>query len=37
MKTESRPFAYHLEGLRVPLVVHVPQIGNHCAKEFIGY
>ncbi|KAF2363963.1 hypothetical protein FHG87_005275 [Trinorchestia longiramus] len=23
-------FAHHLEGPRVPLVVRVPQIGNHC-------
>jgi len=23
-------FAYHLDGLRVPLVVSVPQFGNHC-------
>jgi len=25
-------FTYHLEGLRVPLVVHVPQFRNHCCK-----
>jgi len=27
---EQKGLAYHLEGLRVPLVVHVPQFGNHC-------
>jgi len=25
---------YHLEDLRVPLVVHVPQIGNTCRRWF---
>jgi len=25
-------FAYHLEGLREPLVVRVPQFENHCFK-----
>jgi len=24
-------FVYHLEGLRVPLMVRVPQFGNHCS------
>jgi len=24
---------YHLEGLRVPLVVRVPQFGNHWCKQ----
>ena len=26
---DQKGFAYHLEGLRVPLVVRVPQFGNH--------
>jgi len=26
---EQKGLAYHLEGLRVPLVVRVPQFGNH--------
>ena len=25
---------YHLEGLRVPLLVRVPQFGNHWCKFF---
>jgi len=29
---EQQGLAYHLEGLRVPLVVRVPQFGNHCFK-----
>jgi len=28
-------FAYHLEGLRVPLVVRVPQFGNHCHTRYL--
>jgi len=31
---EKKGLAYHLESLRVPLVVRVPQFGNHCATEF---
>jgi len=27
-------FVYHLEGLRVPLLVRVPQFGNHCPKGY---
>jgi len=27
---EQKGLAYHLDGLRVPLVVRVPQFGNHC-------
>jgi len=26
---------YHLEGLRVPLLVRAPQFGNHCHRLFI--
>jgi len=26
-------YVYHLEGLRLPLLVCVPQFGNHCARE----
>jgi len=26
--------AYHLEDLRVPLVVRVPQVGNPCCKGY---
>jgi len=26
---EQKGLAYHLEGLRAPLVVRVPQFGNH--------
>jgi len=29
---EQKGLAYHLEGLRVPLVVCVPQFGNHCHR-----
>jgi len=25
-------FTYHLEGLCVPLVVRIPQVGNHCTR-----
>ena len=25
--------AYHQEGPRVPLVVRVPQVGNHCTRQ----
>jgi len=25
-------FVYHLEGLSVPLLVRVPQFGNHCYR-----
>jgi len=27
---EQMALAYHLEGFRAPLVVRVPQVGNHC-------
>jgi len=27
--------AYHLEGLRVPLVVRVPRFGNHCLNKIV--
>jgi len=30
---EQMALAYHLEGLRVPLVVRVPQVGNHCPSS----
>jgi len=30
---EQKGLAYHLEGLRVPLVIRVPQFGNHCVTE----
>ena len=30
-----RVLAYHLEGLRVPLVVRVPQVGNHWSKALV--
>jgi len=26
-------FVYHLEGLRAPLLVRVPQFGNHCSRS----
>jgi len=29
--------AYHLEDLRVPLVVRVPQVGNPSLKDFIAH
>jgi len=29
---EQKGLACHFEGLRVPLVVRVPQFGNHCLK-----
>ena len=32
---EQMGLAYHLEGLRVPLVVRVPQVGNHCPRKSI--
>jgi len=28
---EQKDLAYHLDGLRVPPVVCVPQFGNHCS------
>jgi len=27
-------FTYHLEDLRVPLMVRVPQFGNHCCMRW---
>jgi len=34
---EQKGLAYHCEGLRVPLVVRIPQFGNHRAtKSIIG-
>jgi len=32
---EQKGLAYHLEGLRVPLVV--PQFGNHCSNWMLLY
>jgi len=32
-----RPVTYHLEGLRMPLVVSVPQFGNHCYRVWGTY
>jgi len=29
--------AYHLEDLRVPLVVRVPQVGNPCSTPTVHY
>jgi len=30
---DQKDLAYHLEGLRVPVVVCVPQFGNHCHRR----
>jgi len=34
---EQKGLAYHLEGLRAPLVVRLPQFGNHCFRAGINY
>jgi len=31
---EQKGLVYHLEGLRVPLAVRVPQFGNHCSSAW---
>jgi len=33
---EQKGLTYHLEGLHVPLVVRVPQFGNHCATGMLA-
>ena len=33
----SKLLAYHLEDSRVPLVVRVPQFGNHCSILYNHY
>ena len=34
---EQKGLAYHLEGLRVTLVVRLPQLGNHWVTLTISY
>jgi len=36
-KTERYIFTYHLEGLRVPPMVPIPQFGNHCIIDLEKY
>jgi len=33
---EQKDLAYHFKGLRVPLVVRVPQLGKHCSIRTSG-